>query len=1255
MRRTSPCPDAALLDRLRVGTLSETDRKTIKRHLWLCGACNAKLEALSYDEEGNPRPITCPDQSVLRRLVYGTLDWYAYEAVEHHVAGCAACRAEYDTFSWGHEPEPRIAPCPDRSTLRRLLDGRLDGADHARIEGHLEACGTCQRTLEDLACGDEPLVRQVKAPAQSWVADSPGLERAIGLLKDEPGPEAATGGFSPAAPAEILGLLDPSDEPGDLGRLGPYRVSEVLGQGGMGVVFKAFDAALHRAVAIKVLAPQLATNNAARQRFAREARAAAAVRNEHVVAIHAVDEWKGLPYLVMEFIPGTSLQDRIDRTAPLDITSILRIGMQTAAGLAAAHAQGLVHRDIKPSNILLENGVERVKLTDFGLARAVDDASLTQSGVVAGTPLYMAPEQARCETIDHRADLFSLGAVLYAMCTGRSPFRASTTLGVLRRVSDDPHRPVREVNPEVPHWLAAIVDRLLAKDRAIRYQSAAEVSEVLGRHLARRQRGQVDDHAPERIEVQPTALLTEDVGPAKGRGRLRRLWIALAAVLVLVAGIVLIKQLAYLRGIDRVFRQGGFMRAPQVSIFKQAPDLRVLIDGNEVGQGADGILSSFNPSVGGCWVDVYKGDRRVEHKWYVLRPGIKLFLDVEADGELKTLGEYPVGATGPVQVRHAARPETSVMKGAEPNPPPLEVELPDVGGMLAYANQGRYLVAAGHADTLAVYDTKAETLRTQRIDGGAITCLATDGDRLVATGGSDWKTRLWEISQLGVQNLPPRPLAILENQTGEIKSIALSREGGLVATGHTDATVKLWNRDGKLLSRITNDRRKGLIITCVGFDPTGRWLAIDVGGAGGFEIWDLNVEGPSRPTRQAWNIGRPGDVRCLAFTGNGKNVATLATGGDDHMVTLLDLHSNGTILSLNMPTAVSALDFSPNGELLAIGLVDGQVVIWNTPYNFQKARFRAHSSPVKSLAFAPDGLTLATGGLVDTEDGVRIWATDDLVSGTQRTPRRYKADPRPLGPDGRPIGPRVRLPRSPAEIGKDAAPKSHLQDTKPPAKAGASDPFGPLQSGVSQAHRHLQDMLVAVKQARTMKEKAGKDLESRKDERRRVEKLHAAGSVPVDEVDQARIGVIEAERDRDVWVAQLALYEALARKARWDDVEAVARLEHAQGKSETDLPPEKLKELPFRRAEADRDVAAAKLAWAEAKLKAAKAIGPIERERLARVKKLHEGGEVPTQALSDATGRVARVEGEEFAAEREVADARAQLQTAEDVVRTFER
>jgi eukaryotic-like serine/threonine-protein kinase len=168
---------------------------------------------------------------------------------------------------------------------------------------------------------------------------------------------------------------------------------------------------------------------------------------------------------------------------------VLRIGLQTALGLAAAHAQGLVHRDVKPSNILLENGVERVKLTDFGLARAVDDGSLTQSGVVAGTPQYMSPEQAGGEPIDHRSDLFSLGSVLYFMCAGYPPFRASSTPAILRRVCDQEPRPIREVNPDVPEWLAGVIKRLHAKNPSVRFQSAAEVADVLGRYLADFQRG----------------------------------------------------------------------------------------------------------------------------------------------------------------------------------------------------------------------------------------------------------------------------------------------------------------------------------------------------------------------------------------------------------------------------------------------------------------------------------------------------------------------------------------------------------------------------------------------------------------------------------------------------------------------------------------------------------------------------------------------------------------------------------------------
>ena len=249
-------------------------------------------------------------------------------------------------------------------------------------------------------------------------------------------------------------------------------------------MLKARDPALDRTVAIKVLSPALAHGATARRRFAREARAAAAVAHEHIVAIHAVDEFRGLPYLVMQYIPGRSLQERLDASGPLEVKEILRIGTQAAQALVAAHAQGVVHRDIKPANILLENCIEQVKLTDFGLARTIDDASLTQSGIIAGTPQYMAPEQARGESVDARSDLFSLGAVLYAMAGGRPPFRADSAMAVLKRICDDRHRSIRELNPEHPDWLEAVIDRLLAKDPADRFQSAAEVADLLERGLA---------------------------------------------------------------------------------------------------------------------------------------------------------------------------------------------------------------------------------------------------------------------------------------------------------------------------------------------------------------------------------------------------------------------------------------------------------------------------------------------------------------------------------------------------------------------------------------------------------------------------------------------------------------------------------------------------------------------------------------------------------------------------------------------------
>ena len=363
--------------------------------------------------------------------------------------------------------------------LRLLLQAEEDSREYRLAMQHVDACARCQTRLEQLAAD-----QQVWQEAQA-VLTAEGCEQRVAADVESPWrPSRWT--RRPTAWTESMArqLLTPPSHPEMLGRIGRYEVERLIGAGGMGVVFKGFDTELNRPVAVKVLAPYLAGSGAARKRFAREARAAAAVVHEHVVAIHNVETDGESPFLVMPFVAGESLQQRIDREGSLELCEILRIAMQTASGLAAAHAQGLVHRDVKPSNILLEQGVERALLTDFGLARASDDASLTHTGYHPGTPQYMSPEQARGESVDARSDLFSLGSVIYAMCTGRSPFRAETSYGILRRITDNEPRSIREVNPAIPAWLEAIVTRLHAKSPGDRFTSAEEVHELLEQCLA---------------------------------------------------------------------------------------------------------------------------------------------------------------------------------------------------------------------------------------------------------------------------------------------------------------------------------------------------------------------------------------------------------------------------------------------------------------------------------------------------------------------------------------------------------------------------------------------------------------------------------------------------------------------------------------------------------------------------------------------------------------------------------------------------
>jgi urea transport system substrate-binding protein len=401
------------------------------------------------------------------------------------------------------KPTPSQTNCPPAGDLYRLLHSQLSASAAARLQAHLRDCPACLQVWHNLqgetrAAHTPPLLHPT-GDTRSGPSEQANPASAITWSSEimlEGGERAPAPPQPPSAVTRSFSFLAPPHESDELGWLGHYRITGVLGEGGMGLVFDAFDTHLHRRVALKVLKPELAANMLYRERFLLEARAAAALPDEYIITIYQVGLENDVPFLAMKFLYGESLEQRLQRDGRLRTPEVLRIGREIALGLSAAHDRGLIHRDIKPANLWLETPppeqtpssgtrlsceyLYRVKILDFGLARPINDSRrLTATGLIVGTPQYLAPEQARGQPLDHRCDLFSFGIVLYRMVTGLLPFDGTDTLAQLTALAVAEPRPIEELAPDVPAGLRNLIHQLLARNPADRPPTARAVAETL--------------------------------------------------------------------------------------------------------------------------------------------------------------------------------------------------------------------------------------------------------------------------------------------------------------------------------------------------------------------------------------------------------------------------------------------------------------------------------------------------------------------------------------------------------------------------------------------------------------------------------------------------------------------------------------------------------------------------------------------------------------------------------------------------------
>jgi eukaryotic-like serine/threonine-protein kinase len=726
-------------------------------------------------------------------------------------------------------------------------------------------------------------------------------------------PAAGTG-----VPAGIEGSLAAG------ARVGGYRLERPLGQGGMAVVYLARDERLDRLVALKVLAPALATDEGFRARFIRESRAAAAVDDPHVIPVFEAGDAGGMLYIAMRYVPGGDVGTIVRREGPLSPGRAAAVIAQVASALDAAHAAGLVHRDVKPANMLADvrpGRAEHVYLADFGLTKKTLAASagLTGTAQFLGTLDYVAPEQIQGRPADGRTDQYGLACAAFELLTGAPPFRREDAAAVMYAHLSDPPPPVTSRRADLPPGLDLVLARALAKAPADRYPSCQAFADALLQALgtaALRSRPPVSgehesapDHPPAQASPVSDRPPHAEAGPPTQD-----------------AGIPAPTAAA-----------GTVASATQTAPAPADPDAGQIVPGQDAtAPGRDNTTKAASRLL----------SRR------------RLLLATSATAAAAAAAGGITWALLPSQAAHQSTRLIATLTGH------------DAGVRAVVFSPDGQILATGSDDATAklwrVASHQVLATLTGHAFGVDAVAFSPDG-RILATGSYDATARLWDAAShqvLGVLHVPPSP----DGKSNHVWAVAFSPDGRILATGSDDGTARLWDvASHQVLATLKGHTNP---VAAVAFrPPDGRILA-----TGG---WDNTAIEWDVASRQRLATLGPYDYSFngLAFSPDGR---TLAAGCGDNQARLWNTASDRLVATLTGHTrGVNAVTFSPDGRILATGSDDATARLWDVASHRLLDTLTGHTRGVNAVTFSPDGRILATGS---ADRNVKLWRVDGLTN-----------------------------------------------------------------------------------------------------------------------------------------------------------------------------------------------------------------------------------------------------------------------------------